>query len=136
MHPFKKMIFMSRREGITPPSESELTITASPPILEGVLAGTGTLDFLNGEPFEILDLSFVVTDGVGFDSLELTLPVNVPILDSTHLIRTGTVTLDASGSATSDYSYLPTSPLDSICTATITARSSAVAMPTINSVNF
>ena len=136
MHQFKKMIFMLRRDSSTPPPETELTITASSPILEGSLAGTGTLDFLHGEPFEVLDLSFVVTAAVDFDSLEFSEPISVPMVDSTHLIRTGYVTLDASGSASSGYAYMPSSPVDSICTATITGRSSAVAVPTMNSVNF
>jgi hypothetical protein len=136
MHPFKKMIYMLRRDSLIPPPETELTITASSPILEGALAGTGTLDFLNGEPFEVLDLSFVVSPAVDFDSLEFSAPISVPMVDSTHLIRTGYVTLDASGVASSGYAYMPISPLDSICIATITGRSSAVAIPTINSVNF
>ena len=136
MHPFKKMIFMTRRIDSIPEPSTELTITASSPIIEGALAGTGTLDFLNGEPFEVLDLSFVVSPAVDFDSLEFSSPISVPILDSIHLSRTGTVTLDASGSATSTYAYYPISPVDSVCTATITGRSSIEAIPVIDSVNF
>lgn len=136
MHPFKKMIYMMRRNSLIPEPSTELTITASSPILEGALAGTGTLDFINGEPFEVLNLSFVVTPSVDFDSIEFSSPVSVPILDSIHLSRTGTVTLDASGSASSTYAYYPISYVDSICTVTITERSSTEPIPAIDSVNF
>jgi hypothetical protein len=125
---------------ITPVTTTTTTTTLAPVVLQitssVALDGSGTLDFINGEPNEVLTLTFNVFDGGSnvFESLIFDSPVVVSILDPLHLSRTGSVTLDISGAASSIYTYSPISP-DSICTVTITGRSSAEPIPVINSTN-
>ena len=87
--------------------------------------GLGTLDVFYGQPNEIISLSFSVNhfgaDGTfSFDS-----PVNVQILDTIHTSRTGSITLNSSGSATANYELSPAGS-DSSCLITITHRSSGL----------
>ena len=110
---------------------SGLTIQSSQPN-----SGSGTLNFQGGEPNEVLTLNFTVTaDSLGtFDGISFTSPVSVASLDSAHLTRTGTITLNSSGTATSSYQFSPANTPSS-CLVTITARSSSVSIPTSNSTN-
>ncbi len=98
-------------------------------------SGTGTLDITGGQPLEIIYLTFTITaSDVNFNSLEFDTPVSVPVLDPTHLIRTGTITLDASGDASSIYLW-DIITTDSSCLVTITARSSIYDVPIVNTTN-
>lgn len=113
---------------VAPPSE--LTITSSFPN-----AGTGTVDFLGGQPFEVLTLSFVVTADPSFSDLLFDDPcIAVPPLTSTQLTRTGYATLDANGSGVSIYTFSPADNTSS-CLITITGRSSGLPIPVANSTN-
>ena len=117
----------------TCPSCTEgLTIDSSIPA-----GGAGTLDFTGGQSGEILTLNFdifSVEPDPNFISLEFSSPVAVAILDPLHLTRIGTVTLNGSGNATSNYLFDLTT-CASACVVTITARSSGLAIPVDNSTN-
>ena len=110
---------------------SGLTITASQPN-----SGLGTLNFQGGEPNEVLTLNFTVTtDSLStFDGISFTSPVSVASIDSAHLTRTGSITLNSSGLASSNYTFSP-DDTPSSCLVTITGRSSSVAIPSSNSTN-
>ena len=104
-----------------------LTINSSVPSP----TGTGTLDFTDGVPDEILNLKFEITvEGAGFISLGFDSPVSVADLDPTHLVRFGTVLLDGSGNASSDYVFDPTTPEGTTCKVTILSRTSGLDVPT------
>lgn len=106
-----------------------LVINSSQPQITGL----GTLSFTGGEPNEVLDLDFTLTltgASTGNNSISFSNPVNVQILDSLHLNRSGTVTLDSNGNATSNYTIQEG---ELSCLVTITGRSSAVAIPTNDS---
>jgi hypothetical protein len=114
----------------TTTTASLLTISSSIPV-----SGTGTLDFAHGQPGEVITLSFSMgtTDG-NFNSLDFAAPAAVAILDPTHLTRTGNITLNGSGIASSVYLFDTTSTSSS-CLVTITSRSSGLPIPVINSTN-
>lgn len=101
-----------------------------------VSSGTGTLDITNGQPSEVISLSFSVTQQVGvFDSLSFTSPVTISgSLDSLHLSRTGTMTLNGGGSGSSTYTFDPLIGT-STCLVTVTARSSGLLDGIGNSTN-
>jgi hypothetical protein len=117
----------------TCPSCTEgLTIDSSVPS-----GGAGTLDFTGGQAGEVLTLSFdifSVEPDPDFVSLVFSSPVSVASLDSLNLTRIGTVTLNGSGNATSNYLFDLTTCL-SACVVKITARSSGLAIPVDNSTN-
>lgn len=69
--------------------------------------GVGYLDFEGGEPNEIVQLSFLVSEvSEDYQSIGFSAPVDVSILDLANLNRTGTVTLDGNGKARSTYTVL------------------------------
>jgi len=100
--------------------EITLEMTSSAP-----LAGEGTLDFTGGEDSEVITLLFTITDYPEEPLVSFSAPVSVGSLESLHLTRTGTVTLDGSGNATSDYTITD----NTRCTVQITARSSGLGIP-------
>lgn len=108
--------------------EQSLTINSSIPSQD---TSEGTLDILGGEPNEVLDLQFDLTIGQSsnFQEITFTTPVNVNILDTIHKTRTGTITLDSSGEATSDYDFIPDGTSDVNCRVTIIGRSSQFPTP-------
>lgn len=115
-----------------PSCAEDLTINSSIPA-----EGAGTLDFIGGQPGEVLTLDFIIYSGGAdpdFFSLDFGFPVGVASLDPLHLTRTGTVTLDGSGNATSSYLFGLTT-CSSSCSVTIVARSSGLAIPVDNFTN-
>ena len=84
----------------------------------------------------MLTLNFTVTtDSLStFDGISFTSPVSVASIDSAHLTRTGSITLNSSGLASSNYTFSP-GDTPSSCLVTITGRSSSVAIPSSNSTN-
>lgn len=101
---------------------SNLSINNSSPDING----EGTLNFLNGQPGETLTLDFsgVVT---GTSSIIFSSPVIVDILEEVNQTRPGSVVLDGSGSATSNYSIEGSD--FSYMTVTITARTGSDPVP-------
>ena len=88
--------------------------------------GMGVLEIFNGEPSEVINLSFVMS-GTGriFDSLSFTEPVTVLVLDTLHESRNGFMTLDINGNGASNYEFNPITA-DKTCLVTITSRSSGI----------
>lgn len=95
----------------------------------------GKLHFYDGEPNEVLNLSFeVFFDPSGsFNSASFTSPVSVLLLDNITLFRTGTVTLDSNGNATSNCQIADNTAQGINIIVTITGRSSQP-IPTNDSV--
>ena len=86
--------------------------------------GEGTLDFSNGNPNEVVNLLFEFTIGNqgnpgGAIEIDFSSPVQVAPLDSQHLSRLGTVTLDSGGNASSNYEM---EGQNLVCTVTITGN--------------
>lgn len=95
--------------------------------------GTGTLDLTGGQPLEIIYLTFnIIESAVDFNSLDFSAPASVPSLDPTHLTRTGTITLDSSGNASSVFIWDSINTRSS-CLVNISARSSIYDVPVSNS---
>ena len=87
--------------------------------------GLGVLEIFNGEPSEVINLSFVMSGDGTFNSLYFTEPVTVPLLDTIHESRNGFMTLDINGNGTSNYVFEPITA-DKYCLVTITSRSSGI----------
>ena len=87
--------------------------------------GIGVLEVFNGEPSEVINLSFVMSDVGTFNSLSFTEPVTVSLLDTIHESRNGFMTLDVNGNGTSNYVFEPITA-DKDCLVTITSRSSGM----------
>ena len=118
MRQFKKNIFKTVIESITPsPFSIESSVSSQ---------GLGVLEIFNGEPSEVINLSFVMS-GTGriFDSLSFTEPVKVLVLDTLNESRNGFMTLDINGNGTSNYEFNPITA-DKTCLVTITSRSSGI----------
>ena len=117
MNEFKKNIFKTVIESITP----------SPFSIESSVfnQGLGVLEIFNGEPSEVINLSFVMSGDGTFNSLYFTEPVTVPVLDTMHESRNGFMTLDINGNGTSNYVFEPITA-DKYCLVTITSRSSGI----------
>ena len=106
------------------PSLTELTIGSSDPTIGG-----GMLDFLGGEPNEILQLSIEVTTyGNNFSSLDFDAPLTAISISSANLIEGGSITLDSNGRARVPYHYTGINTAFS-CTIKITGRSSLKPIP-------
>ena len=117
MNNFKRNIFRTVIESITP---SPFSIKSS------VLSqGIGVLEIFNGEPSEVINLSFVMSGDGTFNRLYFTEPVTVPVLDTVHESRNGFMTLDINGNGTSNYVFEPITA-DKSCLVTITSRSSGI----------
>ena len=117
MRQFKKNIFKTVIESITP---SPFSIKSS------VLSqGIGVLEIFNGEPSEVINLSFVMSGDGTFSSLYFTEPVTVLVLDTIRESRNGFMTLDINGNGTSNYVFEPITA-DKSCLVTITSRSSGI----------
>ena len=117
MNNFKKNIFKTVIESITPsPFSIESSVSYQ---------GLGVLEIFNGEPSEVINLSFVMNGDGTFNSLYFTEPVTVPILDTIHESRNGFMTLDINGNGTSNYVFEPITA-DKSCLVTITSRSSGI----------
>lgn len=114
---FKKNIFKTVIESITPSPFSIKSSVSS--------QGLGVLEIFNGEPSEVINLSFVMSGDGTFTSLYFTEPVTVPLLDTQHESRNGFMTLDINGNGTSNYVFEPITA-DKSCLATITSRSSGI----------
>lgn len=124
MNNFKINIFKTENNQVLDNLEINSSIPAS---------GTGTLDLTGGQPFEVINLTFnIVTSDFNFNSLEFDTPTSVASLDPTHLTRTGTITLDASGNASSVYLW-DTTDVNASCFIEISARSSIYDVPILNS---
>lgn len=124
MNNFKINIFKTENNQVLDNLEINSSIPAS---------GTGTLDLTGGQPFEVIDLTFnIVYSDVDFNSLDFFAPASVPSLDPTHLTRTGTITLDTLGNASSVYAW-DISTTNSSCLINIAARSSIYDVPVSNS---
>lgn len=87
--------------------------------------GSGTLDFINGEPYEVVDLLFTLSGALSGDSIDFS-GANIGVLDSTHLVRTGSVTLLSNGTLSKNYSSTGTG---FNCVIEITGRSSSEPIP-------
>ena len=87
--------------------------------------GMGVLEIFNGEPSEVINLSFIMSGTGTFDSLSFTEPVTVLVLDTLHESRNGFMTLDINGNGTSNYEFNPITA-DKTCLVTITSRSSGI----------
>jgi hypothetical protein len=109
------------------PSSAELTITTSIP----TPLYTGTLDIVNGEPYEIIYLSFELFDTADGCNLDFS-GANTGSLDHLHPTRTGSVTLDSNGEVTKNYSTISAPPQSFSCLVSITSRSSAEPVPLSN----
>lgn len=118
MNEFKRIILRTNVEEDIP--AEPILINSSP---GG--SGTGTLDITNGQPLEVINLKFTITSDGTLINLHFSAPVSVGSLDPVHLIRTGTMTLNASGVGSSTYTYNPTST-SSPCLVEITGRSSGL----------
>ena len=106
------------------PSLTELTIGSSDPTIGG-----GMLDFLGGEPNEILQLSIEVTTyGNNFSSLDFDAPLTAISISSANLIEGGSIALDSNGRARVPYHYTGINTAFS-CTIKITGRSSLKPIP-------
>ena len=117
MNNFKKNIYKTVIESITPsPFSIESSVSSQ---------GLGVLEIFNGEPSEVINLSFVMSGDGTFNSLYFTEPVTVPILDTIHESRNGFMTLDINGNGTSNYVFEPITA-DKSCLVTITSRSSGI----------
>lgn len=107
----------------TDPSSNTLAINSSQPDQ----FGSGTLDLVAGEPYEVIDLLFTLSGAAGGDSIDFS-GANVGVLDSLHTVRTGSVTLSSSGKVAKNYS---SSGSGFTCVVEITGRSSAEPIPTV-----
>jgi len=121
---------------INPPG-GNLTINNSVPNSNGGGFG-GTLDFLNGEPNEVLNLSFSIlldSNGGNFTAANFTSPVSVGSLDNIYFFRSGTVSLDSNGNASSNYQISDHNANGMVVIVRITGRSSNVQIPASDSTN-
>ncbi len=117
MNNFKKNIYKTVIESITPsPFSIESSVSSQ---------GLGVLEIFNGEPSEVINLSFVMSGDGTFTSLYFTDPVTVLVLDTLHESRNGFMTLDINGNGTSNYVFEPITA-DKSCLVTITSRSSGI----------
>jgi len=97
--------------------------------------GEGTIDFINGEPYEIISLSFAldIDPDSSFTSLEFGENIVVGSLESLHQTRTGEAILDSNGELHETYTFNPdTGYEETSCLVTITGRSGAGSIPTSN----
>lgn len=91
-------------------------------------AGEGTLNFYNGQPNEVLTLYFDGTNTIPSPAnIIFSAPVSVSVLTSSQQTRTGSVTLDSNGAASSNYD-IANGNLS--VTVSVTGRSSSVSLPT------
>ena len=111
------------------PAPQVLTMTATTP----TPLFTGTLDFIQGEPYEVIDLSFELFDTAAGCNIDFS-GANTGSLDHDHPVRTGSVTLDSNGEISKNYSTISAPPQTFSCLVTMTNRSSAEPMPTNNTV--
>ena len=117
MRQFKKNIFKTVIESITPsPFSIDSSVSSQ---------GMGVLEIFNGEPSEVINLSFVMSGDGTFSSLYFTEPVTVLVLDIIRESRNGFMTLDINGNGTSNYVFEPITA-DKSCLVTITSRSSGI----------
>ena len=117
MNNFKRNVFRTVIESITPsPFSIESSVSSQ---------GMGVLEIFNGEPSEVINLSFVMSGTGTFNSLSFTEPITVPVLDTLHKSRNGFMTLDINGNGTSNYVFDPITA-DKYCLVTITSRSSGI----------
>ena len=101
----------------------ELSITSSIPASD-----EGTLDFLGGDPNEVIGLHFLFEYNVAGE-INFSDEINVSLIDSLHTVRTGTTTLDSSGQISATYYISPNCK----CTVTITSRSGSNPLPAVTS---
>ena len=117
MRQFKKNIFKTVIESTTPsPFSIESSVSSQ---------GMGVLEIFNGEPSEVINLSFVMSGTGTFYSLSFTEPITVSVLDTIHKSRNGFMTLGINGNGTSNYVFDPITA-DKYCLVTITSRSSGI----------
>ena len=117
MNKFQRNIYRTVIESITPsPFSIESSVSSQ---------GLGVLEIFNGEPSEVINLSFVMSGTGTFDSLSFTEPITVLVLDTLHKSRNGFMTLDINGNGTSNYVFSPITD-DKSCLVTITSRSSGI----------
>ena len=117
MNNFKRNIFKTVIESTTPsPFSIESSVSSQ---------GMGVLEIFNGEPSEVINLSFVMSGTGTFNSLSFTEPVTVEVLDTMHKSRNGFMTLDINGNGTSNYVFDPITA-DKPGLVTITSRSSGI----------
>ena len=117
MNNFKRNIFRTVIESITPsPFSIESSVSSQ---------GLGVLEIFNGEPSEVINLSFIMSGTGTFGSLSFTKPVTVLVLDTLRESRNGFMTLDINGNGTSNYVFDPITA-DKSCLVTITSRSSGI----------
>ena len=88
---------------------------------------SGTLDFGNGEPNEVLDLSFHFTTGTS-GAINFGSGITVDSIDTLHTDRVGTAQLNASGNLTTSFAIT----FNSNCVITIIGRSSTLPIGGIN----
>lgn len=101
---------------------SELEITSTIPSN----IGNGTLDFIYGEPYEVISLLFELSNTSSGDSVDFS-GAQIGVLDDSHPTRTGSVTLNSSGVISKNYSGQGTPTFN--CLVTITGRSSSESIP-------
>lgn len=120
MRDFKKNIYSTTEDGFIPTVPFSFTTS-----VKNTTTGQGLVTIEGGYPGEVISLTFSVFSepATTFISLEFTAPISVPILDSTHLTRNGSMTLDVNGYGQSTYTYNPVNSNDT-CRIEITARSS------------
>ena len=118
MNEFKKNIYRIRNIEDIPPQEFFINSSR-------ISDGVGTLDIIGGEPGEVINLSFDMNASGTFKSLNFSAPVVISVLDTTHLNRTGTMTLDTSGNGSSNYEFDPITA-DRACLVTVIGRSSGL----------
>ena len=108
-------------------SITELTINSSEPTVGG-----GMLDFLGGEPNEILQLLLNVTIyDSNFASLDFDSPLTANSIGISNLSEGGSISLDSNGNARVPYHYINTNTAFS-CSIQITGRSSLKPIPEID----
>ena len=117
-------------DGLTASDQKDINVLAQQEVYPTIssslpnASGEGTLDFSNGTPNEVVDLLFQFTIGNqgnpgGAVGIDFSSPVQVAPLDSIHLSRPGTVTLDSGGNASSNYEM---EGQNLVCTVTITGN--------------
>lgn len=108
-------------------SITELTINSSEPTVGG-----GMLDFLGGEPNEILQLLLNVTIyDSNFASLDFDAPLTANSIGTSNLSEGGSISLDSNGNARVPYHYINLNTAFS-CSIQITGRSSLKPIPEID----
>jgi len=109
---------------------TELQITSSVS-----LAGAGTIDIINGNAGETINLKFNLNydSGSSFASIGFSNGIAVSIIDTLHTERYGTAVLDSNGEIHGSYLFDPTSGYpDTTITVQIIGRSGAGGLPTID----